>query len=412
MIITLDGPAGVGKSTIAKYLAQYFEIACLNTGAMYRILGLKLGVEATDMTDENLARKLEKYHFSLEQINNEHILLLDGVAIDEQINTERVGRLAAVIGSIPMVRKALQKYQRAIGRECSLVTEGRDMGTTVFPHAFMKFFLDARPEVRATRRFKEMQDNNIPVTYEDILKEIIERDTQDKQRSTDPLMPAHDAIIVDTSDMNAREVTASLIQYIENKIREDTTDYSIYDNTDDEEDNKQDKQDNSPEFSHLTQDGTLAMVAIEHKPQTLRKAFAGGFVRMNEQTVELLRQKALPKGDVISAAKVAGIMAAKRTADLIPLCHSLMLSYVDIQFNILDTGVEIMSEVRTSHNTGVEMEAIIAVQIAAATIYDMVKAVQKDMIIENVHLLYKEGGKSIFKAKDYKAQMVNFKKEI
>lgn len=404
MIITLDGPAGVGKSTIAKRLAQHFDIACLNTGAMYRILGLKLGVEAADMTDEKLEKKLDTYHFSLEKIDNEHVLFLDGVAIGDQIRTERVGRLAAIMGSISLVRKALQKYQRAIGHEYSLVTEGRDMGTVVFPHAFIKFFLDARPEVRANRRFKEMQDNDIAANYDDILKDIIDRDTADRERSTDPLIPAHDAFIVDTSDINADEVIADIVQRIEGKMKEHNIDSSTYCVKNYENSN----QDNFQEFSHLAQDGTLAMVAVEHKAQSLRKAFAGGFVHMSEQTVELLRQKALPKGDVLSVAKVAGIMAAKRTADLIPLCHSLMLSYVDIQFDILDTGVKIRSEVRTCHNTGVEMEAIIAVQIAAATIYDMVKAVQKDMIIENVHLLYKEGGKSIFRAKDFEETMKNF----
>jgi len=387
MIITLDGPAGVGKSTLAKRLSKHFAIACLDTGAMYRILGFKLGVEVADMKDETLMQKLDEYQFSLKKINDEYVLHLNDIAIGDEIRTERVGRLAAIAGGIPLIRKALQKYQRAIGDESSLVTEGRDMGTTVFPHAFIKFFLDASPEVRAERRFQEMQNKNIPANYDDILKDITARDRSDRQRSTDPLIPAHDAIIVDTSDMDAEQVFTNLVQLIENKKRESNMTK------------------NAQPFSHLAKDGTLAMVPVEHKASTMRKALAAGFVCMSDRTLELLRQKALPKGDVLSVAKVAGIMAAKRTADLIPLCHPLMLTYVDIRFNVVSTGVEIVSEVRTCHNTGVEMEAIIAVQIAAATIYDMVKAVQKDMVIENIHLLYKEGGKGIFKAKDFKEEI-------
>jgi len=149
-------------------------------------------------------------------------------------------------------------------------------------------------------------------------------------------------------------------------------------------------------FSHLDSDGSLQMVAVEHKQETLRIAKASAFISMNTNTIKLLKEKALPKGDVLSVAKVAGIMAAKKTADLIPLCHSLLLSYIDVQFDVRDTGVYIVSEVRTKHSTGVEMEAIIAAQIAAACIYDMVKAVQKDMIIGDVRLLYKEGGKTLY----------------
>ena len=424
MIITLDGPAGVGKSTLAKRLAQYFGIACLDTGAMYRILGFKLGVEVADMEDEALIKKLETYSFSLQKIENDQVLFLNGVAIGNEIRTERVARLAAIVGAIPLVRRALQKYQRSIGATSPLVTEGRDMGTTVFPDAFVKFFLDARPEVRAQRRFQELKNKNIIVDYENILHEIFERDKNDRQRSMDPLVAADDAIMVDTSDMNAEQVFLRLVQHVEDKIKNNKiNDNQIKNNKIENNKNNMSNtnncecsinkncenpvghSENAQPFSHLANDGSLAMVAVEHKAQTMRKALAGGFVRMSEQTLDLLKQKALPKGDVLSVAKVAGIMAAKRTAELIPLCHSLMLSYVDIRFNVTNTGVEIVSEVRTCHNTGVEMEAIIAVQVAAATVYDMVKAVQKDMIIENIHLLYKEGGKSIFRAPDFNENM-------
>ncbi len=162
----------------------------------------------------------------------------------------------------------------------------------------------------------------------------------------------------------------------------------------------------TPEFSHMSSDGSITMVDVRHKENTQRVAIVRGFVHLAPQTVELLKQKALPKGDVLTTAKVAGIMAAKRTADLIPLCHPLSLSYVDVRFVLRQSdsinGLELECEARTSGPTGVEMEALIGAQVAAATIYDMCKAVQKDVVIDAMHLVYKSGGKSgVYCAADY-----------
>lgn len=430
MIITLDGPAGVGKSTLAKKLAQHFNIPCLDTGAMYRSIGLSLGVEVADMSDIKLEEKLAQFSFALcpaktqnfsqtkelEQ-NIEYVLTLNNKPIGEEIRTEKVGRLAAIVASLPLVRKALQGYQREIGEKSPLVTEGRDMGTSVFPKAKVKFFLDATPQVRAQRRFLELQAKNSQQShsYEEILLDINTRDHKDRNRPIDPLKPAQDAMIVDTSNLNQEQVFEKLVCLIENKMECSTQKLKkiLYQQIYQQEGHTMKKSTDTChsttccnkqqelEFSHLNKDGALSMVAVEHKPQTLRKALAYGFVRMTKQTTNLLKAKALPKGDVLSVAKVAGIMGAKRTSDSIPLCHPILLSYVDIRFNVLENGVAILAEVRTCHNTGVEMEAIMAVQMTAATIYDMVKAVQKDMSIEDVHLLYKEGGKTLFKAHDY-----------
>lgn len=149
-------------------------------------------------------------------------------------------------------------------------------------------------------------------------------------------------------------------------------------------------------FSHIDDDGSVRMVDVGAKAVTRRVAIAEGVVEVNEHTMDLLKKRALPKGDVLTCAKVAGIMAAKRTAELIPLCHPLSLNRVDVRFDIIDTPprVRIETEAVTTGPTGVEMEAVIAAQIAAATIYDMCKAVQRDIIINRVRLLRKEGGKS------------------
>lgn len=155
------------------------------------------------------------------------------------------------------------------------------------------------------------------------------------------------------------------------------------------------------EFSHLDADGNAVMVDVSAKKDTIRKAIAKGKVLLNQKTFEMLQKNALPKGDALNTAKIAGIMGAKETHRLIPLCHPLAISYVDVRFNVDDKNhlIEIEAEARTTGKTGIEMEALIAVQIAAATIYDMCKAVQKDIVITDCRLVYKEGGKSgIFKA--------------
>ena len=150
------------------------------------------------------------------------------------------------------------------------------------------------------------------------------------------------------------------------------------------------------EFSHMRADGSVTMVDVGCKQENVRVAVAGAVVEMSAATLDLLRRAALPKGDVLTTAKIAGIMAAKRTSELIPLCHPLMLDYVDIRFEIHDAPprIRLEAEVRCTGRTGAEMEAIVAAQTAAAAIYDMCKAAQKDICITNVRLLRKSGGAS------------------
>ncbi len=143
------------------------------------------------------------------------------------------------------------------------------------------------------------------------------------------------------------------------------------------------------QFSHLDEEGAARMVDVGEKAVIRRTATAGGYVRMSSETVELLREKALPKGDAINTARIAGVMAAKRTPDLIPLCHGLNLTSIDLEFTVKDEGVEILAVVRASDRTGVEMEALTAVSVAALTLYDMCKAVDKGMVIGDVKLLEK-----------------------
>ncbi len=145
----------------------------------------------------------------------------------------------------------------------------------------------------------------------------------------------------------------------------------------------------SPEFSHLDAEGTARMVDVGGKPVQRRVAVAAGFVRCAPATVQALRDKALPKGDVLTVARVAAIQAAKRTDELIPLCHGLPLDKVDVDFEVLDEGVAIRATASTSAKTGVEMEALTAVSVAALTIYDMCKAVDKGMVIGSIEVVEK-----------------------
>ena len=148
------------------------------------------------------------------------------------------------------------------------------------------------------------------------------------------------------------------------------------------------------DFTHFNAQGRARMVDVTDKPATHRTATAAGTVRMSRATAEAIRTGGVPKGDVLAVAQVAGIMAAKRTSELVPMCHPLALTGVDLRFALRDDAVDVEATVRCLGETGVEMEALHAVTVAALTIYDMCKALQKDMEITGVRLLSKTGGKS------------------
>ena len=148
------------------------------------------------------------------------------------------------------------------------------------------------------------------------------------------------------------------------------------------------------ELTHFNEQGRARMVDVSEKAQTYRVARAAATVNMARTTMEQIKAGTIGKGDVLAVAQVAGIMAAKKTCELIPMCHPLLLTKADITFEIQETSLHIYSEVRCHGETGVEMEALTAVSTAALTVYDMCKAVQRDMSVTDIHLLYKAGGKS------------------
>lgn len=148
------------------------------------------------------------------------------------------------------------------------------------------------------------------------------------------------------------------------------------------------------ELSHINDEGRARMVDVTEKAETHRTATAAATVNVAPETMQIIRTGGIEKGDVLAVAQVAGIMAAKKTSDIIPMCHPLMLSSVDIHFDLTDTEIHIEATVKCKGSTGVEMEALTAASTAALTVYDMCKAVQRDITITDVMLLYKDGGKS------------------
>lgn len=153
-----------------------------------------------------------------------------------------------------------------------------------------------------------------------------------------------------------------------------------------------------PALSHVAADGRVRMVDVGDKPVTAREAVAAGVITMSREAIRLIRRGAVKKGDPLQTARLAGIMAAKRTADTIPLCHPLALTHVDVALRPIRNGYAIEARVRTSGQTGVEMEALHAVAVAALTIYDMIKAVDRQMVIGDIRLLEKRGGRSDWRA--------------
>jgi cytidylate kinase len=209
LTVTLDGPAGVGKTTLARRLAEALRIAYLDTGAMFRTVAWRLGNKAWELPEIELAARLEDLRFELH--GEDARLVCNGEPIDERIRTEEVASWASKLAALPVVRARLKDAQRAIGAERSLTAEGRDMGTVVFPDAACKFFLDAAPASRAQRRCLQLKEMGLPADYEAILKQIEERDAQDRNRAVAPLKPASDAHVVDTTNMSVDQVFETLL---------------------------------------------------------------------------------------------------------------------------------------------------------------------------------------------------------
>jgi cytidylate kinase len=215
-IITIDGPAGAGKSTIARRLADALGYVLVDTGAMYRAVALAGRADGEDWTDAEpmgrVARSLvARGALSFERAETAGVRVrIDGRDVTESIRSPEIARGASAVSAHASVRDALLDLQRQAGSSGGVVLEGRDLGTVVFPDADLKFFLTARPEVRARRRFEELAAKGVSVSYDETLRDVLFRDEQDSTRAVAPLRQAPDAMVVDDSDMGIEETVARM----------------------------------------------------------------------------------------------------------------------------------------------------------------------------------------------------------
>ena len=219
IVIAIDGTSSTGKSSIAKRLAATLGYTYIDTGAMYRaitLLALRQGAVANGQVDESALIALldtARLSFVFNEATGHSDICLNGENVETAIRGMEVSSCVSPVATIPAVRHHLVALQQAMGKEKGIVMDGRDIGTTVFPDAELKVFMTASAEVRAQRRFRELQEKGIPATYDEILKNVLERDYTDSHRSVSPLRPATDARILDNSHMDMEEEMDLLLSW-------------------------------------------------------------------------------------------------------------------------------------------------------------------------------------------------------
>ena len=217
--IAIDGPSGAGKSTLAKMLAKEFGFIYVDTGAIYRSVGLyvlRKGISSKDA--EAVTNVLGEINIEMKYENGTQLMILNGEDVSGLIRTPEVSFYASDVSAMPNVRQFLLEMQRKIARENSVIMDGRDIGTVVLPNAEIKIFLTASAEARAYRRFLELKEKGIETTYEEVLKDQKYRDENDSNRAIAPLKPAPDSIMVDTTDYNLQESAEIMKKLVEARI--------------------------------------------------------------------------------------------------------------------------------------------------------------------------------------------------
>ena len=221
LIVAIDGPAGVGKSTTSRLVARKLDLPHIDTGAMYRALGLAALRNQIDPHDELALESLAE-HTQIDFVPGErpHVLL-NGEDVTSLIRTPEVSMAASDVSTIPAVRRTLVRLQQDLGRRNGGVLEGRDIGTKVFPETPYKFFLTARPEVRARRRYEELMAKGTPADFAQVLAETLARDEQDSTRADSPLTYDKTYTVIDTSDLTADQVVAAIVSSVSGGQRDE-----------------------------------------------------------------------------------------------------------------------------------------------------------------------------------------------
>ena len=214
LLITIDGPAGAGKTTVSRALADRLGYRYIDTGALYRGVALAAKIQGVDPgDDEGLKRLCKGIDLNFVKLKEGLGLFLDGENISDRIRTPEITMMASAVSANPIVREFLLDLQKDLGREKAAVFEGRDMGTVVFPQADLKFFLDASTRTRARRRYDEQKSKNSQ-TLDEVERDIQKRDHNDSTRNVAPLKPAEDAIIIDSTEMGVDQVVDFMVSHI------------------------------------------------------------------------------------------------------------------------------------------------------------------------------------------------------
>ena len=216
--IAIDGPAGAGKSTIARRVAKELSFIYVDTVAIYRAMALYLLRKEVNRDDtEQIGNICQDAEISIEYQNGEQIVLLNGENVNSYLRTEEVGNMASVSSAVPRVREKLLSLQRKLAKDMSVVMDGRDIGTTILPDADVKIYLTASSLTRARRRYLELQEKGTVCNLDDIQKDIEERDQRDMNREISPLRQAKDAVLVDSSDLTIQQVVDRILQIFRSK---------------------------------------------------------------------------------------------------------------------------------------------------------------------------------------------------
>jgi cytidylate kinase len=217
-VVAIDGPVGAGKSTVARRLAEVLGFEYVNTGAMYRAVAVAARAAGIGGGDAETERKLDALLASARIDFSDGRIMLDGRDISAEIGSPEISESASRLSTLGVVRARMRDLQRAAGAHGAVVMEGRDIGTAVFPDAEFKFFLDAPAEVRADRRWRELDAHGVAITRAEVLAQLHERDRRDRGRELAPLMPAPDAIVVDASGMSVEEVVTLMAQRVSTRV--------------------------------------------------------------------------------------------------------------------------------------------------------------------------------------------------
>ncbi len=217
--IAIDGPAGAGKSTIARRVAKELELIYVDTGALYRALGYHMTTRGIDPADEPaVIAALDGVSVALDHVGGEQHVFVNNEDVNAYIRTPAISMAASRVSAIPEVRAFLLQVQRDMAASRSVIMDGRDIGTTILPDAEVKIFLTASPESRAKRRHLELQEKGDPATFEEVLADMNKRDYEDAHRASSPLRQAEDAVLVDTSELNLEESVAAVKEVIRQRL--------------------------------------------------------------------------------------------------------------------------------------------------------------------------------------------------